>query len=78
MLKYMKLALLFSAALLTAAGCSTYQGGTETPYKTTYGTAAEIPSPSGLDRAMNKNAFEYVPPLPYTSTNTTPEVHPQY
>ncbi len=58
---------------LLAVGCSTYSGGMGEDYNTTYGSAADMRSPGGLDRAKGTNSFYTVPPTMQDDINTVPE-----
>jgi PBP1b-binding outer membrane lipoprotein LpoB len=59
----MKKYILMICAALTLVGCATYQGSPGSDYDTERGTASEMRSPSGLDRARGTN-FQNTAPLP--------------
>ncbi len=65
MKKGLVLALMGLGISLMLAGCSTYSGGMGDEYGTTYGTADDLPSPGGFDRAKGKHTW-----------NTTPQARP--
>ncbi len=72
MKKGLVLAILGMGISLLAVGCSSYRGGTGENYNTTYGTAADLPSPGGTDRAKGTNQFYTLPPSD-NDISTTPE-----
>jgi len=57
----MKKYLLLLCAALTLVGCRTYQGSPGSDYDTERGTARDMRSPGGLDRARGTNDFPRVP-----------------
>lgn len=64
----------FLAALgLALTGCTTYQGGTATDSDVTYGTAADMRSPSGMDRAKGTNQFNTLPPAAPEGSGARPQ-----
>jgi len=58
---------------LLAVGCSSYSGGMGEDYNSVYGTAADMRSPGGLDRAKGPNTFNFRPAVPETNILTEPE-----
>ena len=62
----MKIAAMIGCAMLVLAGCSSYQGRVGDDSDTVYGsgTAADLPDPSGLNRAKGTNEFGTLPPVP--------------
>lgn len=59
----MKKYLLIICSALTLAGCATYQGSPSEDYDTERGSAREMRSPSGTDRARGTN-FQNAAPQP--------------